>query len=143
MRQIVKRLLSAWPMVTKRTLAGWRLLSSVVIGVLLASAIMAGTVVYFDSLRDLALRSELAKRDAKDLDIVVKATKGPTTRDDYLGVRQRIEAEYTARVGGPLRGTLRGGSSATFLSRSRARRSARARTTPAPTSLSYQGWSNR
>ena len=114
MRQIVKRLLSAWPMVTKRTLAGWRLLSSVVIGVLLASAIMAGTVVYFDSLRDLALRSELAKRDAKDLDIVVKATKGPTTRDDYLGVRQRIEAEYTARVGGLLRGTLRGGSSATF-----------------------------
>ena len=114
MLQPVTRLLSAWPMVTKSSLAGWRLLSAVVIGVVLASAIMAGTVVYFDSLRDLALRSELARRDAKDLDILAKATKGPTSRDDYLSVRERIEAEYAVRVGSLLRGTIRGGNSATF-----------------------------
>ena len=47
------RVLSAWPMVARRSLANWRLLSSVVIGVVLASTIMAGTVIYFDSLRDL------------------------------------------------------------------------------------------
>ena len=65
-------------MVARRSLANWRLLSSVVIGVVLASTIMAGTVIYFDSLRDLALESALERYDPADLDIIAKTTKGPT-----------------------------------------------------------------
>ena len=80
-------------MVIKRSLANWRLLSSVVVGVLLASAIMAGTVIYFESLRDLALVGELSKHKAEDLDILVKATKGPTTQEEYALVRQLVEGE--------------------------------------------------
>ncbi|HIO64759.1 MAG TPA: hypothetical protein EYN37_11100, partial [Dehalococcoidia bacterium] len=83
MLDILKKILSAWPMVIKRSLANWRLLSSVVVGVLLASAIMAGTVIYFESLRDLALVGELSKHKPEDLDILAKATKGPTTQEEY------------------------------------------------------------
>ena len=55
--RIAIRLARAWPLVIKRAIAGWRLLSTVVIGVLLACAIMAGTVIYFDALKELALKS--------------------------------------------------------------------------------------
>ena len=106
--------LSAWPLVAKRSLANWRLLSSVVIGVLLASAVMAGTVIYFDSLRELALRAALASYDPLDLNVLVKTTKGPTNPDEYASVRGLVEREYQARLGWALKDTTRGGRSATF-----------------------------
>ena len=95
----VIRILSAWPMVARRSLANWKLLSSVVVGVVLASTIMAGTVIYFDSLRNLALEAELERRDPLDLDILTKTTKGPTTPLEYTAVRDVIEGEYGRRIG--------------------------------------------
>lgn len=114
MLDILKKILSAWPMVIKRSLANWRLLSSVVVGVLLASAIMAGTVIYFESLRDLALVGELSKHKAEDLDILAKATKGPTTQEEYALVRQLVEGEINSQIGWLSRDILRGGRSSTF-----------------------------
>ena len=111
---MIVRILAAWPMVAKRSLANWKLLSSVVIGVVLASAIMAGMVIYFDSLRDLALESALSQRDPIDLDILAKTTKGPTTPSEYAGVRRVMERGYMSRLGWLLDGVIRGGRSATF-----------------------------
>ena len=76
---ILVRSISAWPLAVKSGFANRRLLSSVVIGVLLASAVTSGTVIYFDSLRELALGAELANYDALDLNVLVKTTKGPIT----------------------------------------------------------------
>ena len=101
-------------MVARRSLANWKLLSSVVIGVVLASTIMAGTVIYFDSLRDLALESALSRHDPVDLDIIVKTTKGPTSPRESAAVRDFIEGEYGRRLGWLLDGTVRGGRTATF-----------------------------
>ncbi len=101
-------------MVVKRSIANWRLLSSVIIGVVLASAIMAGTVIYFDSLKSLALGSELAKHDPYALDLLITASKGPTSPDDYAKVRVPMETEIQARLGGIVDGTIRGGHTATF-----------------------------
>ena len=111
---ILVRALSAWPLVAKRTIANWRLLASVVVGVLLASAVTSGTVVYFDSLRELALRAELANYDPLDLNILVKTTKGPTNREEYEGVRRIVEREYEDGLGWLLADAARGGRSATF-----------------------------
>ena len=108
------RVLSAWPMVAKRSLANWRLLSSVVTGVVLASAIMSGTVIYFDSLRDIALDAALETRDARELDITVKTTKGPTNPGQYAIVRERMENEQDGRLGWLLEGHQRGGKTSTF-----------------------------
>ena len=96
-------ILSAWPMVARRSLANWKLLSSVVVGVVLASTIMAGTVIYFDSLRNLALKAELQRRDPLDLDILTRTTKGPTTPQEYTALRDVIEEEYDRRIGVALR----------------------------------------
>ena len=101
-------------MVARRSLANWKLLSSVVIGVVLASTIMAGTVIYFDSLRDLALESALVRYDPVELDIIAKTTKGPTGPQASASVRGFMEGEYNARLGWLLDGSVRGGRTATF-----------------------------
>ena len=45
MIRFISKLVAAWPLVAKRSLAHWKVLSSVVVGVLLASVIMASTVI--------------------------------------------------------------------------------------------------
>ena len=112
--QIVSRLISAWPLVGKRSLAHWRLLSSVVFGVLLASAIMAGSVIYFDSLRELALKNTLEKLTPTEMDILVKARRGPTSYVEYERVSGTVNREVDARVGWLLRDRIRGAKTATF-----------------------------
>ena len=114
MLRSVLRILSAWPMVLKRSLANWRLLSSVVVGVVLASAIMAGTVIYFDSLRDIALDAALADRDPLDLDIFTKVTRGPTNPASYATVRGYVEGAYSNEIGWFVEDALHGGRSATL-----------------------------
>ena len=101
-------------MVVKRSLANWRLLSSVVVGVILASAIMSGTVIYFDSLRDIALDAALADREPRDLDIFTKVTRGPTNPATYSLVRGYVERVYSDNLGWFIEDSLRGGRSATF-----------------------------
>ena len=75
-------------MVAKRSLSHWRLLSTVVIGVLLSSTVMAGTVIYFDALRELALKNSLDQVEPLQLDILLKAERGPTTLEEYGKVRR-------------------------------------------------------
>ena len=107
-------LISAWPLVVRRSLAHWRLLSSVVVGVLLASTILAGTVIYFDSLRELALKNALDELTVDETNILVKADRGPTSQPEYLKVSRSMDREINARVAWLLRDRVRGGKSATF-----------------------------
>ena len=110
----LNRLTSAWRQVVKRSLAHWRLLSSVLIGVLLASAIMSGTVLYFDALRQLALKHTLAKHTATELDILLRTERGPTTREEYAKTLDIITTEIDMRVAWMLRDRIRGGKTPTF-----------------------------
>ena len=114
MSEAVTRLISAWPQVAKRSLAHWRLLSTVVVGVLLASAILAGTVVYFDALRELALSSTLAKHATARLDILVKAGKVQTSAEEYARVKSLVDGEIDARVAWMLRDRILAGRTPTF-----------------------------
>ena len=114
MTNVFSRLLSAWQMVVKRSLTHWRLLSAVVVGVVLASAIMAGTVIYFDTLRELALQNALSQHSDRDLDILVKTERGPTTPAEYVKVFNVFTREVNARTGWMLKDRIRAGKSATF-----------------------------
>ena len=92
------RLISAWQLVFKRALAHWRLLSSVIIGVLMASTIMGGTVIYFDALRNLALESSLRNLTSDETNIVLKADRGPTNYDEFSRVQQIVDQSVDALV---------------------------------------------
>ena len=111
---MVSRLITAWQLVAKRSLAHWRLLSSVVIGVLMASAIMAGTVIYYDSLRGLALKNTLSKLTSTETDILVKADRGPTSYREYEKVAAAMNGAFDAHVAWLLKDRIRGGKTATF-----------------------------
>ena len=111
---ILSSLRAAWPLVGKRSLAHWRLLSSVVIGVFMASAVMAGTVIYFDSLRELALDSTLGKLSTDETNILVKASRGPTSSIEYNKVAGAMNSQFDQRVDWMLRDRIRGGKTVTF-----------------------------
>ena len=98
MTAVAIKLFSAWQLVFKRALSSWRLLSSVVLGVLLASGIMAGTVVYFDALREVALRVTLDKLSQREVDILMQGDKGPTDRRERARVEGLANSVIASRV---------------------------------------------
>ena len=83
----------------KRTIANWRLLSAVIIGSILAGTIMSATVVYFESLRDIALQKELADQHPADLDILIEADQTPVNVDTHAELTSSMESLMLARVG--------------------------------------------
>ena len=110
----LSRLVSAWPQVAKRSLAHWRLLSSVIVGVLLASAIMAGTVIYFDSLRELALENTVARISSTEKDILLRGDRGPTTNEEYLKVSTAVNRQIDSRISWLLADQIVGRKTDTF-----------------------------
>ena len=94
----VQRFAAAWQFVIKRSLAHWRLLSSVVLGVLLASAIMSGTVVYFDALREIALRSALSQHSQSDLNIIMQGQRGPVNTEEAARVERAVDNAVDSRL---------------------------------------------
>ena len=89
-------------------------MSTVVVGVLLASTIMAGTVIYFDALRELALKSSLNKLSVNDTNITLKSDRGPTTYAERDKVVAETEREIADRVSWMLRDKTTGVKTATF-----------------------------
>ncbi len=114
MNGFIPKLASAWQLVFKRSLASWRLLSSVVLGVLLASGIMAGTVVYFDALREVALRVTLDKLSQREIDILVQGQKGPTERRERARVAGLANSVIASRVQWMVRDEFTASKSPTF-----------------------------
>ena len=114
MRPLISAIIAAWPMAAKRSLAHWRLLSTVVIGVLLSSTVMAGTVIYFDALRELALKNALDAVPDTDLDILLKAERGPTDPEEYQKVLDAAQTEFIGRLGWLFKDVRRSAKTATF-----------------------------
>ena len=114
MSSLAGRLLSAWHLIAKRSLAHWRVLVSVVLGVLLASTIISGTVIYFDALRDLALNQALEKSDDQELDILITGDRGPTTRSEHALLSGLVGRYVDSRVGHIVQGTIHAGKTPTM-----------------------------
>ena len=110
----ISRLITAWPQVARRSLANWQLMSTVVVGVLLASTIMAGTVIYFDALRELALKNALNKLSVNETNITLKSDRGPTKYAERDKVVNETEREIADRISWMLRDKTTGVKTATF-----------------------------
>ena len=108
------RFLTAWQLVARQSFAHWRLLSAVVLGVVLATTIMSGTVVYFDALRDLALDNILAKRTDHELDILQRAERGPIAAGEYERVDNFARRESDESIGWAVTDRWRTGKSQTY-----------------------------
>ncbi len=106
--------IATWQLVVKRALAHWRLLSYVVIGVVLASSILSGTVIYFEALRELALKNSLERRTTEQLNITVRASRGPTNNEEYGKVSTVIEPLVARHVSWMAHDTVHAGRTPTF-----------------------------
>ena len=107
-------IIATWQLVAKRALAHWRLLSYVVVGVVLASAILSGTVIYFEALRELALKNSLERRTQEQLNMTVRASRGPTNNEEYGKVSNVIVPLVNRHVSWMLRDSVHAGRTPTF-----------------------------
>ena len=114
MGQMLAGLISAWPLVLRRSIAHWRMLSAVLVGVFLASAVMSGAVIYFESLRELALRNAIGQLTPIEADIVLRASRGPTSYAEYEKVARKVGGSVDSHLGWLLSDRIRGGRTSTF-----------------------------
>ncbi len=100
-------------MVVRRSLANRRLLSTVVVGVVMAAALMASVVLYSDAIRDLGLRHTLEKADPLDRNIRVMMSGRPAL-PDYQAKRDTVERTLDSHAGEVIGERVHYGRSATF-----------------------------
>ena len=110
----IKGFFSTWQLLVRRSVANWRLLSSVVVGVVLASSMLAGTAIYFEALRDLALDIELAGLSPVESNVVLSADRGPTNWDNYGAISEVVDSQTRPLLGRFLRGQDRAGRTSVF-----------------------------
>ena len=95
-------------------LGNWRLLASVVVGTLVAGAILSATVVYADAIRDLGLEHALEQESVHDLDLRITQTNVAIRAHLYAESQQRIDGAVRDALGSTGGAIVRQGTSATF-----------------------------
>ena len=98
----------------RRMLGNWRLLSSVVVGTLVAAAVLSSTAVYSDAIRDLGLDFALTTRDRSELDVRVTQSTIGVGRVPYQRSLERIDGAVAAALDDAAGRLVRQGTSATF-----------------------------
>ncbi len=88
---------SAW-LIFKRSLANWRSLLPLVAGLVLASAIMAATTIYYDALNNLAFSRALVQHAPEDLDILAVHSQRPTSYGLYRRIADSVEWQVERRL---------------------------------------------
>ena len=92
----------------------WRLLSSVVLGTMIAGAILSATVIYSDAIRDLGLDFALERRDPTKLDVWVSRSTQTVNSPSYQRSEESVNRAVDSALHGTFVGLVRAGSSATF-----------------------------
>ena len=77
-------------LIARRSVAHLRLLTAVIAGVVIAVAIMAATFIYFDSLRNLALRHALERQTDASLDVVLQVAAATGQRQSHDALLARV-----------------------------------------------------
>jgi ABC-type lipoprotein release transport system permease subunit len=100
--------------VVQRSLGNWRLLATVVAGVILSAGLMASVVLYSDAIRDLGLTYALRQQDPLKLDLRILSSSQPLRRQEYAIRRDRTTQLINRYAGDIARETVRYGRTATF-----------------------------
>ena len=52
---------------------------------------MSGTIIFFDSLREIALDQSLKRVSEEDIDVLLQANRSPTNVEEYRKIADRVE----------------------------------------------------
>jgi len=105
---------SAWQLVIRRSLANWRLLSFMMVGVLVAVALLSSTPLYSNALNDLGLAHALREKPIELLDVHIYARNYQIDPEDYNGRREFIDRQASQNIGALVRQEERYIKSQTF-----------------------------
>ncbi|MBT3943721.1 MAG: FtsX-like permease family protein [Chloroflexi bacterium] len=86
-------------LIARRSLAHLRLLVAVIAGIVLAVAIMSATLIYFDSLRNLALEHALERQSPESLDVVMQASTPTGLRPSHDAIIARVDGIIDGAIG--------------------------------------------
>jgi ABC-type lipoprotein release transport system permease subunit len=92
-------LLNAIQLVIRRSWANWRLLSSILVGVLVAVAILSSTPLYSNALNDLGLRHALSNVSIELLDIEVYSGNNPIDRTGFNTQTAFVNQQVDSYIG--------------------------------------------
>ena len=102
-------------LILKRYLHRWKFLTVVFAGMLLSSTTMSGSIMYFDSLRDIALDFELSKISSEKLDINISSSEKPLMGDKFTILKNDIEEKITLPLNSYSDQSFYGTKTSTFL----------------------------
>ncbi len=94
MGNIIQKSFLAIQLILSRSLSHWKLYFTVVVGVLLSSMIMAGTVLYFDALKEISLQHTFEGYGKNELNILLQADRGPVSYDESQRLIDVMELHY-------------------------------------------------
>lgn len=94
----MKFLLSELHLVVRRSLANWRLLSTVIVGVLITVALLSSTPFYANAINDLGLSHSLRKTKIEMLDIQVHAPNYTVSYDNYRDAEGIINQQISRNI---------------------------------------------
>ena len=90
---------SAWQLVIRRSFANWRLLSCIMVGVLVAVALLSSTPLYSNALNDLGLAHALREKPIELLDVHVYARSYNIDLEDYSRGRELVDCRALQNIG--------------------------------------------
>ena len=82
-------------LISIRIIAHKYMLSAVFLGVILSSTITSTTIIYFDSLRDIALQSALNKSSPQKIDLLIEVNTAPTNKNSHEAIIKTINSTST------------------------------------------------
>lgn len=106
--------LSAWQIVVRRSLANWRLLSTVVVGAVIAVALLSSTPLYSNAINDLGLKHALRNETIELLDLDVYAPNYFVTRQEYDTAQALVSQQESQSIKSVVRQEERWIKSQTF-----------------------------
>src|SRR5512139_233630 len=101
-------------MVFQRSVGHWRVLSTLIVGIVLSAALMACVVLYSDAIRDLGLKHALTSQPARALDFEVSGSAPSLLSTDYPQRKSAVDQLLRAHGGGMLNKVIHYGRSETF-----------------------------
>jgi len=104
----------SWDVMMKGSLNNWRLLIAVMMGVLLSCSVLAGTVVFYSALEELALQKAIEDLPQEQVDVLIQADISPSGMSEYLKLKNSVYEGHIGLTEEYLEDVVEGGKSATF-----------------------------
>ncbi|MCH7553198.1 MAG: DUF3987 domain-containing protein, partial [Chloroflexi bacterium] len=106
--------LAIGPLALRRAMSRWRLLVPLLLGAILAVALLSSTFIYGDSVRQLGLDQTFLGHEREELDLNIVSYYAPTGESAYATIRSEVDTTILRNVSWFVEDSARAMESSTF-----------------------------